>query len=79
MDEIEYDYDRFDVFGKRIEKFTNNLKIFRSGLKESFYFAIFYGTLFEKLKKKKKREAFEFSQDKNTLVNVLGKIFFDGL
>ena len=77
MDEIEYDYDRFDVFEKRIEKFINNLKIFRPGSKESFYFAIFYGTLFEKLNKKK--EAFEFSQDKNTLVNVLGKKIFDGL
>ena len=76
LDEIEYDYNRFDSFEKRIGKYISDLKIFRSGSKESFYFAILYGTVFEKFQKK---EAFEFSQDENTLVNVLGQNFFDGL
>ena len=46
FDGINYEYDTFGRFEKRIEKFKKDLKIFKEGTKESFYFAVLYSAFF---------------------------------
>lgn len=40
MNETGCEYGNFDNFQKRIEKFENDLQMFKLNSKESFYFAI---------------------------------------
>lgn len=60
--------------GKTIEKFKSELKIFKEGIKDSFYFEILYGTFF-KLGKTKDT----FVKDKEVLESALGKDFLSKL
>ena len=72
VDKIEYQYDEFSEFEKRIRKFEKNLKIFEEESKDSFYHAILYGTYYLLLEKK---ESFDFCRDQQKLVEALGKTF----
>ena len=66
-------------FGNRIEKFNGQLKIYRENCKEYFYFFGLYRTLFSLLKKKEKKDKFDFLEDEDKLKIVLGCGFFEEL
>ena len=74
IEETEYDFDTFDGFEKKIKKFEQELQIFEINSKVSFCFANLYTTFYVLLKKK---EDFEFCQEKNKLAEVLGQKFFE--
>ena len=74
FDDVEYEFDTFDDFEKRIEKFKSKLKLFKEGTKESFYFAALYGAFF-KLDETKDT----FVEDREVLESVLGKDFLSCL
>ena len=76
VEEIEYDFDTFDNFEKKIKKFEQQLQKFEQDSKDSFYLAILY-TTFDALLEKK--EDFESCQDKGKLTRVLGQKFFEEL
>lgn len=75
MDEIEYEYDNLYNFQKHIEKFENDQQIFNLNSKEFFYFAILYGVVYSQLENK----GFEFSEDGQVIVDMMGSGFFDRL
>lgn len=74
IEETEHDFDTFDGFEKKIKKFEQELQIFEINSKVSFCFANLYTTFYVLLKKK---EDFEFCQEKNKLAEVLGQKFFE--
>ena len=74
VDEVEYEYDEFKGFQKRIEKFVKYLKTFEENSKDSFYNAILFGVYHALLGNKK-----HFGFDQSRLVEVLGQNFFDEL
>ena len=43
IDEIEFEYDEFRDFEKRISKFEQDLKIYELDSKDSFFYAVLYG------------------------------------
>ena len=70
--DVDYDYDTFAAFGKRVEKFKKDLKIFKEGTKESFYFAVLYGAFF---KLDETKDA--FVEDREVFESVLGMEFLN--
>ena len=74
--EIEVEYDEFQGVEKRIQKFVQELKIFRQGLKDSFYEAILFAVYYYFIDKK---EDFDFCQEEKILTNVLGVDLFGDL
>ena len=72
--DVDYEYDKFVGFEERIEKFKKDLKIFKEGTKESFYFAVLYGGFF-KLDETKDT----FVEDKEVLESVLGTEFLNSI
>ena len=76
IDEIEFEYDKFQDFEKRIIKFEQDLKIYKLHSKDSFFCTILYGIYYSMLEEK---ENFEFCQDEEKLVEVFGRDFFDKL
>ena len=61
-------YDTLNGFEKRTKKFTDDLKIFRDGLKEFLYFEILHGIFWSWS---------GFVEDQNTLESVLGGLFWE--
>ena len=74
FDDIDYEYETFPGFEKRIEKFEKDLKIFMKGTKETFYCAVLYGA-FLKLDEMKDI----FVEDREVLESVLGTEFLNCL
>ena len=70
-DEVEYEYDEFKGFQKRIEKFAKHWKTFEENSKDSFYNATLFGAYHALLDNK---ENFEFDQSR--LVEVFKQNFF---
>ena len=68
FDGVEYDFDEFAGFEKRIKNFVGELKIFKIDSKESFYYSIFYEKLF-KLDEYKSG----FLEDQKVIENVPGE------
>ena len=64
--DVKSEYDEFKGFEKRTEQFTADLKQFRENDKESFYFAILYGTYF-----KLKGENAHFSDDLHAFLGTM--------
>ena len=71
IDEIEYEYNEFSRFEKRILKFEQDLKIF-----EEKSNAILYGTYYLLLEEK---ETLDFCWDQQKFGEVLGQDFFERL
>ena len=71
VDEVEYEYDEFKVFQKRIEKFAKHWKTFEQNLKDSFYNVTLFGAYHALLDNK---ENFEFDQSR--LAEVFEQNFF---
>ena len=62
----EIDYDIFDNFEKRIEKFKSELKIFKKYSKYSLYNAVFYALIFKLTDKK------EFVTNEIEIQSIIG-------
>ena len=73
-DEVEYDYDDFKDFQKRLEKFKKSLKVYKEGSEDSFYFAILCGAFFNLNETKH-----EFTKNGDKLKSVLGVGFLSAL
>ena len=76
IDETEFEYDEFKDFEKRIINIEQGLKIYKLDSKDYLFYAVFYGIYYSRLVEK---ENFEFCQDKEKLVEVFGRDFFDKL
>ena len=76
VEEIEYDFDTFDNFAKKIKKSEQELQIFEQDSKDSFYLAIIYATFYALLEK---IEDLEFCQGEGKLTRVLEQSFFEEL
>ena len=76
VDKVSYEFDEFSGFEERIQKFSQELKIFEKESKDSFYFSILYATYYHLIEKK---EDFDVCQDEEKLCEVLGRDFFEKL
>ena len=76
VEEIEYDFDTFDNFEKKIKKFEQQLQIFEQDSKDSFYLAIIYATFYALLKE---IEDFEFCKGEGKLTRIPDQSFFEEL
>ena len=65
VDEVSYEFYEFFGFGKRIQNFNQELKIFERKSKDSFYFSILYVTYYHLIERK---EDFDFCQDEENYV-----------
>ena len=74
VDDAEYDYSGFHGVEVRIEKFKKILKIYQENSKDSFYYAVFYGS-FLKLGNTKD----QFVKDREKLKSVLSESFLERL
>ena len=52
VDEVSYEFDEFLGFEKCIQKFNEELKMFETDLKDSFYFSILYAVYYHLFKKR---------------------------
>ena len=76
VDEVKYEFYEFLGFEERIQKFSQELKIFERESKDSFYFSILNATYYLFIERK---EEFDFCQNEEKLREVLGQIFFQKL
>lgn len=74
FNEVDYEYDTSVGFEKRNEKFKSDLKIFKESAKESFYFAILYGTFFKLNQTDDNVDV--FVEDRDMLESVFRQDFF---
>ena len=72
-DDVDYEYDEFKGYEKRIEKYKESRKIFREVDEESFYYAILYGSYF------KLKGDGVFTEETESLIEILGEEFLNSL
>ena len=71
INEVEFSFDEFDGFEKRIKKFEQDLKIYEEDPKDSFFYAVFMEYSIPCWKKK----TLNFLRMKRSLWKFLGQTF----
>ena len=74
VEEIEYKFDKFNNFEKRIQKFKQDLQIFGKDCDDSLFNAIFYSICYTLLNNK---DEFEFCQNNDKFLQVFREHFFE--
>ena len=74
VEEIDYKFDKFNNFEKRIQKFKQDLQIFGKDCDDSLFNAIFYSICYTLLNNK---DEFEFCQNNDKFLQVFREHFFE--
>ena len=76
VEEIECEFDNFNNFEKRIQKFEEDLQIFQKDSDDSIFNAILYSICYTLLNNK---DEFEFCQNNDKFLQVSGEHFLNKL
>ena len=76
VEEIQYEFDNFNNFEKRVQKFEQDLQVFENDFDGLLFNAILYLIYYTLLNNK---DEFDFSQDNDKFLQIFGEHFLNKL